>query len=222
MSWHGQYERTLLWSLLFAAVFFAASGQHLVLRTLLATGAASAAYVVLTWLAYQRLTEPELRRWANAPLPAVLERHPWVDFWVLGGRTGLSFVMFASFFGMIVAFMFLPLADDLDLPFTQQKALIALGVLTVVCSWLMAHFAYALHYSFLYYRQGKGGLDFPGDEPLDLMDFVYFALTVGTTAASSDVNVTGKAVRRVVTGHTMFSFVFNTAILAFTLQFAAR
>lgn len=220
MNWLGQYERTLIWSLLFVAVFVAGSDQHLMLRTLLATCSASVVYVVLTWLAYQRLTEPELRRWANAPAPSFLQRHSWIDFWILGGRTGLAFVMVASFLGMIIAFMFLPLADNLDLPFVQEKVLIALCVLNVVCSWLMAHFAYALHYGYLYYRQGEVGLDFPGDEPLDIMDFVYFALTVGTTAASSDVNVTSKAVRRVVTGHTVFSFVFNTAILALTLQFA--
>ncbi|WP_261663157.1 DUF1345 domain-containing protein [Deinococcus sp. Marseille-Q6407] len=138
----------------------------------------------------------------------------------MGGRTGLAFVLFASWFGLLVAGLFLPLAGKLSLPFWQEKLFIVLCVLTVACAWLMAHFAYALHYAYLYYRQDRGGLDFPGNEPLDLMDFAYFAFTVGTTAASSDVNITSREVRRVVMGHTLFSFVFNTAILALTLQFA--
>ncbi|WP_407647835.1 DUF1345 domain-containing protein [Deinococcus radiophilus] len=72
----------------------------------------------------------------------------------------------------------------------------------------------------LYYRQGPAGLDFPGHDVLDLMGFAYFAFTVGTTAASSDVNVTSKAMRLLRLGHTLFSFVFTTAVLALTLQFA--
>ena len=187
---------------------------------MLATSIASLCYVILTWFAYQRLESMALDRWANTPSPPLLQRYPWMDFWLLGGRSGLSFVLFASFFGLVIAFLFLPLADDLKLPFFQEKLLIALCVLTVVCSWLMAHLAYALHYSYLYYHQQGAGLEFPGDDSLDLMDFVYFAFTIGTTAASSDVNVTSKAVRRIVMGHTLFSFVFNTAILALTLQFA--
>ncbi|MDO4263013.1 MAG: DUF1345 domain-containing protein [Deinococcus sp.] len=220
LDWRGQYERTAAWTVLFAVLFLLLSGQPLILRTIAATSTASLLYVLLTWQAYRQLTGPQLHRWANAAAPPLLRQYPWLDFWVLGGRTGLSFVLFASFFGLIIAGLFLPLAGELNFPLWQEKLFVALCVLTVACSWLMAHLAYALHYSWLYYHQSGAGLEFPGDEPLDLLDFVYFAFTVGTTAASSDVNVTSQAVRRVVTGHTLFSFVFNTAILALTLQFA--
>lgn len=52
------------------------------------------------------------------------------------------------------------------------------------------------------------------------MHFTYFAFTVGATFASSDVSVTSKEMRRTVLKHTIFSFVFNTASLALTVQFA--
>lgn len=84
----------------------------------------------------------------------------------------------------------------------------------------MAHLSYALHYAYLYYRRGGRVLNFPEDEAPDLMDFAYFALTIGATFASSDVNITSKEVRRVVLKHTLFAFFFNTAILALTIQFA--
>lgn len=79
------------------------------------------------------------------PTPPFLRSCSGISGWTSGcweGHTGLSSVLVASLFGLIISGLFLPLAGDLNLTFWQQKLLVALCVLTVVCSWLMAHLAY--------------------------------------------------------------------------------
>jgi uncharacterized membrane protein len=50
------------------------------------------------------------------------------------------------------------------------------------------------------------------------MDFAYFAFTIGTSFAVSDVDVTSRAIRRAVLGHQILSFFFNTSILALAIN----
>lgn len=220
MNWWGQYERSLVWAGAYWAGSLIFRDGPLILQTLGALNLANVLYLLLTWLACHHLNSARLRGWATHPFPPLIEKHPWLDFGLLGGRTGLSFVLTASVFGFIAAALFLPAVERL--PLTREQAILTkvLCLLTVVCGWLMAHLAYALHYAFLYYRRPEPGLEFPNDPAPDLMDFVYFAFTVGATFASSDVNVTSKELRRTVMKHTLFSFMFNTAILALALQFA--
>lgn len=95
-----------------------------------------------------------------------------------------------------------------------------LALLAVVNAWALTHTYYALHYAHLYYERG-GGLDFPGEAPPADMDFVYFALAIGTSYAGSDVTVTSPAIRRAVVGHAALSFAYNTTLLALALGFVA-
>jgi uncharacterized membrane protein len=78
------------------------------------------------------------------------------------------------------------------------------------------HASYALHYAYLYYRseESPGGLAFPGEQSPKQRDFAYFAFTVGTSFAVSDVDVTDEAMRQAVLGHHVLSFFYNTSILA--------
>ncbi len=97
-----------------------------------------------------------------------------------------------------------------------------LAMVTIALSWATIHSTFALHYAHEYYRDGKGsGLKFPGDEPPDYWDFVYFAFVIGISAEVSDVSVTSKVIRRTVTAHGIASFLFNTALLALTVNIAA-
>jgi uncharacterized membrane protein len=59
---------------------------------------------------------------------------------------------------------------------------------------------------------------FPGtDAPSDL-DFAYFAFTLGMCFQVSDVVVQTSRARRAVLLHALVSFVFNTTILALSLN----
>jgi uncharacterized membrane protein len=99
---------------------------------------------------------------------------------------------------------------------------IALAAATVVLSWSFTHVMFAMHYAHEYYRGATpSGLLFPGDQPPDYFDFLYYAVVVGMTCQVSDVQVTGRALRRLTLGHGVLSFFFNTGILALAINLAA-
>jgi uncharacterized membrane protein len=99
---------------------------------------------------------------------------------------------------------------------------VAHAVLTILLSWVFIHTIFALHYAHEFYDVTAGGLAFPrgGGDP-DYWDFVYFSFVIGMTSQVSDVAVTSKEVRRIVTAHGVLSFVFNAALLALTVNLAA-
>ena len=101
-------------------------------------------------------------------------------------------------------------------PFTK-----GLIIFTLAIAWLFSNSIYALHYAHLAYgddRHGCSGLDFPGTPEPDYWDFVYFAFTCGMAFATSDVQVTSKHMRRLVTVHSLAAFAFNIGVLAFTIN----
>ncbi|WP_199560130.1 DUF1345 domain-containing protein [Sphingomonas psychrotolerans] len=99
---------------------------------------------------------------------------------------------------------------------------IALIVGTLVLCWVFSNTIYTLHYAHLYYRAGDGGdaggLQFPETPEPDYWDFVYFAFCLGMTFQTSDVSVTDRGLRKVVTLHCLAAFVFNLGIVAFTIN----
>ena len=99
-------------------------------------------------------------------------------------------------------------------PGSKTKLLI---VGTLLIAWLFANTVYALHYAHLYAGKG-GGIEFPGDEKPGYADFVYFSFTLGMTFQTSDVNISDRGIRNVVTAHCLAAFVFNLGILAFTIN----
>lgn len=102
---------------------------------------------------------------------------------------------------------------------------IALLVVTLLACWTFANLIYAFHYARLYYSSRGGadheGLDFPGDCVPDFADFVNFALVIGMTCQTADIEITDSDVRRVSTFHGLFAFAFNLGILALTVNVLA-
>jgi uncharacterized membrane protein len=98
--------------------------------------------------------------------------------------------------------------------------LVALNALGVVAAWAVLNTAYALYYAYIYYgdEEGSGGLEFPGDGEPGKLDFAYFSFAVGTSFATSDVKVTSKTGRRVVLGHAILSFAYNTVLIAVVIN----
>jgi uncharacterized membrane protein len=99
---------------------------------------------------------------------------------------------------------------------------VVLGVVTILLSWAFMHSIFALHYAHEFYGEGDdnqiGGLVFPGKEDPDYWDFVYYSLVVAMTAQVSDVQITGKLIRRLTTVHGAVSFFFNVTVLALTVN----
>ena len=88
---------------------------------------------------------------------------------------------------------------------------------TLLIAWLFANSVYAIHYAHLCAAKG-GGIEFPGKEPPGYAGFVYFSFTLGMTFQTSDVSVSDRGIRNVVTAHCLVAFVFNLGILAFTIN----
>lgn len=96
--------------------------------------------------------------------------------------------------------------------------------LTVLLSWSFTHTVFTLHYANIYYRpdeDGPGGLVFPGHREPDYRDFLYYSFVIGCASQTADVATVSRAMRHLTMVHGIVSFVFNTAILALTINVGA-
>ncbi len=105
---------------------------------------------------------------------------------------------------------------------------IGLAFVTVMASWLVVQLIFTLHYAHEYYaiddEDGEGdarGIRFPGREPPDYWDFFYFSVVIGVACATADASITSKELRRLATVHCIVAFVFNTLIVALTINLTA-
>ncbi|HJT11922.1 MAG TPA: DUF1345 domain-containing protein [Dongiaceae bacterium] len=103
---------------------------------------------------------------------------------------------------------------------------LSLAVASVPLGWLMLHTIAAFHYAHLYYAtegedvRDAGGLDFPGTKEPGAWDFLYFSFVIGMTAQVADVTVHSAGMRRLVLGHSIVSFFYNTVLLALAVNVA--
>jgi len=65
------------------------------------------------------------------------------------------------------------------------------------------------------------GLRFPGEEAPDYWDFLHFAVIVGVASQTADIAISSKPLRRLCTVHALFSFAFNTVVVALTINLLA-
>jgi uncharacterized membrane protein len=101
----------------------------------------------------------------------------------------------------------------------QPSVWSTLALVGVALSWVLTHTSFTLRYAHLYYRSGLAdGLDFPGDEAPSDIDFAYFAFTIGMCFQVSDVVIACSRIRREALIHALLSFVYNTVILALTMN----
>jgi len=143
-----------------------------------------------------------------------------------GRWTILTFVVSAACTSLLAIFFMLK--DNKGLPTTILTLHVLLAGLTVVCSWLLMHTMFALHYAHYYYRDRHasgeaqtGGLDFPNEQQPDYWDFLYFSFVIGMTCQVSDVQVTSRVMRRLALVHGIVTFFFNTVILALSINIIA-
>lgn len=110
-------------------------------------------------------------------------------------------------------------------PATRQSLYVGLVVITFMASWLLVHTSFALHYAHAYYvsldKLHEGPLEFPRQETPIYMDFLYFSMVVGMTCQTADVGIADTRMRRLVMAHGLVAFVFNTTLLALTINIVA-
>jgi uncharacterized membrane protein len=169
-------------------------------------------YTVLTALGARKLTADFLRKHAaeeDEPAPFIL-------------------VAMLLAVGASIVSLFLVLMQQDDRTAVQ----LGLGVASVVLGWFAVHTMWAMHYGYEYYQAdggGKGGrkagkvaegLDFHSPQEPSGIAFIYFSYVIGMTAQTADVDVVSNAMRRLVLVHSVFSFFFNTVIVAAAVNIA--
>ena len=116
------------------------------------------------------------------------------------------------------------LAGSRDLATAGKLLHYGVTALTVIGSWLLIGVIFSVHYARLYYTwNGKEpalrfaeGLTTP-----NYWDFLYFSFTIGVAVQTSDVGVATRQLRKIVLAQSLIGFVFNTAILGFSINIAA-
>jgi uncharacterized membrane protein len=195
--------------------------------------------VALTWLApHMVLSTRLILAWdalsvtfLGAMLTSMVEHSPTeiraqaaIDDEGRGAILGL--VLIASAASVWAVGAELSLAKDAHGVMKVARIVLAFG--TVVVSWMMMQMIFALHYAHEYYGVDEDdgirdaeGIDFPGTEPPDYWDFIYFAVVIGVACATADADFTSKGLRRIGTVHSLVAFAFNTIIVALTINLTA-
>lgn len=180
-------------------------------QVLLAWCAGSGTFLALSWWLAVRFDAQRTRARALAQDQSQ---------WILSGLLLLSVFTSAG----AIALM---LQHVKDLATLQRLAHLALSMLAMAASWLLMQTVFAFHYAHLYYQCESrdhatgAGLQFPGKQPPDYFDFLYYAHVVGMTSQVSDVLVTARHMRRLTLLHSLAAFAFNMLVLALSINVVA-
>lgn len=181
-------------------------------RPIIAWDVGVLAYLILAYQLFFTGVGPEIM----AKNAAAQEEGEWTLFVLEVGATAASFAVIVSEFAAL---------KGLE---GQNKGLhLALVGVTLLLSWLMTQTTFAFRYAHEYYEaspDGTGyrqGLDFPSEKHPDYLDFAYFAMVIGMTFQVSDVQISDRHLRRLAMLHGLVAFLFNTIILALTVNLVA-
>ncbi|PMU11126.1 MULTISPECIES: DUF1345 domain-containing protein [unclassified Pseudomonas] len=116
------------------------------------------------------------------------------------------------------------LAGSRELETTRKLLHYGFTALTVIGSWLLIGVIFSVHYARLFYTwAGKDpALRFAENLTTpNYWDFLYFSFTISAAVQTSDVGVATRDLRKIVLAQTLIGFLFNTAILGFSINIAA-
>jgi hypothetical protein len=179
------------------------SGDAIVVAAYVFSSLASLAYLVATFFVLQDADSSTLARWLSATAPTGRMSRVQASFAGTGPNIPAQWSGLAI--GSVAVLVFSP-------HLLREPWVVALSALVVATSWLVTVASYAVHYARLIAT--VGGLTFPGDKGVVFWDCVYLSAQVQTTFSSSDVTIETTLARRIVTGHTLVAFAFNTVIIA--------
>jgi uncharacterized membrane protein len=153
---------------------------------------------------------------AGSDVHVIRRRAPTQDE---GGATILALTVSAALVSLAAIFAHLGAGNTSS----RTPGRLVFVAVTIWLSWTFIHTMFALPYAHEFYdRHDGGGMAFPGGEKEpDYWDFVYFSFVIGMTSQVSDVAITSKLIRRTAAVHGVVSFLFNTALLAITVNLAA-
>jgi uncharacterized membrane protein len=137
------------------------------------------------------------------------------------------FVIMAALISLFAVAVLIGEAKGLSKAIVTGHLFLAGG--TVVSSWVLVHTVFTMRYAHVFYRQSDddqtstegAGVEFPNEKEPDFLDFAYFSFVIGMTCQVSDVQISARGIRRLALVHGILSFLFNTVILALTINLAS-
>ncbi len=192
------------------AIFLPTSlALHQVTRLIIGWNAGACLYIMLAGIMMGRSTREKMQRRACAQDD--------------GQMVILTIVIFAAVASLTAIIAELSVAKDLK--GVLRYAHVALAAMTIVSSWTFTHMMFAMHYAHDYYiaisEKQAGGLLFPSEDNPEYGDFLYLAFIIGTSGQTADVSFSSKPMRRIGLVHCVLAFLFNTTVLALTINIAA-
>ena len=173
---------------------------------LIAWNAFAVCYLWLGFRAFGGCDRAELvRRVLGSPLPKSR-----VKRYLLAGGSGPTWAV------LITIFATSTIVTAAEQRTTSTGLVFGLIVFTVVTSWVIITFSFALHYA----RRDIeiGGLQFPGDDEPVFSDYVYLAIGCSATFGTTDTDIVTTAMRRIVSVHSIIGFFLNTVVIAVLLS----
>ena len=186
--------------------------HHLAIRAVLSWDIGSAVFLILTAVLFVADEDRDISADAKAQ-----QEGEWSVF---------ALTLIGAIMSFIAIFLFSGSASG----HKADKALyLAFVIGTLALSWLMTQVVFAYRYAHEYYTADwtkqpqtiERGIDFPKDDEPDYFDFVYFSFVLGMTFQVSDCDITSKKLRRLAVLHGLIGFMFNTVILALSVNIAA-
>lgn len=180
---------------------------HLLTRLMISWDFFNLTMIIICWIIFLTTTSKQLSSLAirqDETLPA--------------GFIIILISLFFSLFGTIFLLMYRN-SGWIDKELHPFVSLAGVGL-----SWILLHTIFTLRYAHLYFipdsnQQPLAGINFPdADNEPDYLDFAYFSFVIGMTFQVSDVTINSKRIRRFVLVHSLIAFVFNTLIVALTIN----
>jgi len=167
--------------------------------------------IVMSWITFFITNSKQIREQSKVQDPS---------------RTIIFAIILISTFASILAVLLLIVTKKESSAGISWRLFIS--VMGMLLSWFLIHTIFTLRYAHIYYGDHKtkpnthaGGLDFPGDEKPEYLDFAYYAFVLGMTFQVSDVQITSKRFRNLALLHGLISFGFNTIMIALTINLIA-
>ena len=195
-------QRVFLSVLIAATAFFVIPcGDNKYFNVLVIIDLFSFSYLIFCWIVLFTMPISSIRRNASKEDGS----KPFV----------FAMVILSSLAGMI-SVLLLILNDDANI---NKFLSLLVSIAGIIFSWAIVHTVFSFHYAHLFYSgKSEGGLEFPGDEKPDYLDFAYFSFTIGCTFQVSDVEISSKKIRRLALFHGLLAFMLNTFVVALSIN----
>lgn len=162
-------------------------------------------YVVWTWAVVGRMDPRRTRSHATREDPTRAATDVIVVSASVASLAGVGYLLIGS-----------------NAPGTGADLSAAIGLLSVVSSWVVVHTVFALRYASLYYgRDPAGGIGFNQDEPPAYVDFAYLAFTLGMTYQVSDTALQDRRMRAMALRQALLSYLLGAIVPATAINLVA-